>query len=223
MNQKELAPGIMPLDRASWYHKIHLSNFINTYCQFRDIQSCGGVRNILEVGSGQGLTTQVLRWKGYDVTTFDIDRTFEPDYVGSIHDLHMFEDGQFDAVIASHVLEHLPVSFLDKSLEEIARVARYALVYLPIAGRHFHLRLCPGFKGIDISIILDFLNPFTKPDGLTPKFCQNQHFWEVGMRGFKVHDLKRRFAVQFDLLNIYRNRDWNSSINFVLSSRRRKS
>jgi hypothetical protein len=39
------------------------------------------------------------------------------------------------------------------------------------------------------------------------------------MRGFRVRDLKRRMSAYFDVLDVYRNRDWNPSLNFVLRSR----
>lgn len=209
----------MPIDRVAWYQEIHFSNFVNSYYQYRDIQMCQDTRKILEIGPGQGLSTQILWWKGYNVTTLDVDETFEPDHVGSVHDLHMFHDCEFDVVVVSHVLEHLPLPYLDASLQEIARVGRYALIYLPVSGRHCQIRFIPGVKGIDLSFIFDLFNWFHKPDGVTPRYCSGQHYWEVGMRGFRVSDLLERFDQYFEIVHHYRNRDWNPSYNFVLKSK----
>jgi hypothetical protein len=174
---------------------------------------------VLIVGPGQGIGREVLRWRGYDVTTFDIDETFKPDVLGSVHEMRVFADQRFDAVIASHVLEHLAEPHLDTALQEIARVGRYALVYLPVAGRHVQLRLAPGFKGLDLSLILDVFNYLHRPDGVAPRYAQGQHFWEIGMRGFRVRDVRRRLARFFEVIAAYRNRDWSPSHNFVLKSR----
>ena len=219
MKQKIIpAPSVMPVDREKWAGELHLSNFLNTYCQYRDIQSCGDVKNLLIIGPGQGLDTQVLKWRKYEVTTFDIDKTFNPDVIGSVHNLSLFDNGSFDVIVASHVLEHLAVPYLDRCLSELARVGRYCLVYLPVAGRHFQLRLKMDIKGIDLSYIFDLFNFFHRPDGVTPRYCQGQHFWEIGMRGFRVSDLVRRFEKQFEVIQHYRNRDWNPSYNFIMKS-----
>jgi hypothetical protein len=213
-------PAVMPVDREAWAQQLNLSNFINSYYQFRDLRSLPNCRTVLIVGPGQGLDTQVLRWRGYDVTTFDIDDTFKPDHIGSVHDMAMFADGRFDAVIASHVLEHLAEPYLDRALAEIARVGVYALIYLPVAGRHAQARFSPGFRGIDLSFILDLFNYFHRPSGVVARYCERQHFWEVGMRGFRVRDVAARMSRYFEVMQVYRNRDWNPSQNFVLRSRR---
>ncbi len=211
-------PSFMPLERASWFKELHLSNFINTFYQYRDISQLPGCRTVLIVGPGQGFDTQILRWRGYQVATYDIDETFRPDFLGSVHRMDAFSNGQFDVVTVSHVLEHLALPYLDASLKEIARVGRYALVYLPIAGRHCQFRFMPGVRGIDLSIVIDVFNYFHKPDGVTPRYCQGQHFWEVGMRGFRVRDVAARMSRFFDIIKIYRNYDWHS-MNFIVKSR----
>lgn len=212
-------PTAMPLNREEWFRQLNLSNFINSYYQYRDLQRFENCSRILIVGPGQGLDTQVLRWRGYQVTTLDIDDTFKPDHVGSIHDMKQFDDFEFDVIIASHVLEHLAVPYLDQSLGEIARVGRHALLYLPVAGRHGQLSFSLGIRDIRFSLNWDIFNYFRKPDGVTPRYCANQHFWELGMRGFRIKDLKRRFSRYFDVIDAYRNTDWLPSYNFVLKSR----
>ncbi len=209
----------MPVDREKWVREVNLSLFVNAFYQCRDVGSLPGVRTVLVIGPGQGLGNAALAWRGYDVTTFDIDETFRPDHVGSVHDMKRFRDGQFDVAVASHVIEHVAVPYLEPALGELARVARHSLVYLPVAGRHAQVRVLPGFKGIDLSFVLDIYNVLEKPDGLVARYSAGQHFWEIGHRGFRLRDMRRRLLPHFEILSEYRNRDWTPSYNFVLRSR----
>ena len=221
MNQTPVPePTVMPVDSASWREELNLPNFVNAFYQYRDIRSCGEVRNVLIIGPGQGLDAAVLRWKGYSVTTFDIDAVLGPDIVGSVHDLSMFGDAQFDIVTVSHVLEHVAVPYLDTAISEVARIARFALVYLPVHGRHIQLKVAPGFGDINLSYVFDLFNYFHKPDGVTPRYMAGQHCWEIGMRGFRLRDVKRRLSRHVTILRSYRNQDWSLSYNFVLRSTR---
>ncbi|MBM3210858.1 MAG: class I SAM-dependent methyltransferase [Deltaproteobacteria bacterium] len=221
MKQAEIPlPDVMKFDRQEWAKQLHLSNFVNTYYQYRDLLLCKNIKRVLIIGPGQGLSTVLLRWRDYDVITLDIDETFKPDHIGSVHDMSMFEDGQFDAVVCSHVLEHLAEPYLNTSLKEIARIGRYALIYLPIAGRHFQARIKGDAKGIDIPLTIDIFNYFHKPDGITSRYAQGQHFWEVGRRGFRVRDLIDRFSQWFEVIHNYRNRDWYYSWNFIVKSKK---
>jgi SAM-dependent methyltransferase len=209
----------MPVDRERWFGDLNLSNFVNTYYQYRDLESLDGCRRVLIVGPGQGLDTVVLRWRGYEVTTLDVDETFRPDLVGSVHSMGAFHDRQFDVVIASHVLEHLPLSYLNASLEEIARVGRFALIYLPVAGRHGLVRFVAGVRNLEANVTWDIFNYLLKPDGQTAALCARQHCWEVGYRGFRRRDIRGRLRQHFKIISDYRNYDWLPSYNFVLQSR----
>ncbi len=214
-------PTIMPIsgDRIAWRHNLDLVNFVNTFYVLRDVESLPDVNTVLIIGSGKGLDIPVLSWRGLQVTTLDIDPVFQPDFVGSVHDMKMFKTGSFDAAVASHVLEHLAEPYLDTSLAELSRVARYAVIYLPLHAWHQVWFRFQVDKRIDINFTLDLRNPFHKPDGITPRYMSGQHFWHVGMSGFTVADLKRRMEPYFYILSVYRNPDRPVSHNFVLRSK----
>jgi hypothetical protein len=110
MTERHAGPGVMPVDRERWKRELNLSNFVNAYYQYRDLQRFPGCRRVLIIGPGQGLQTAVLKWRGFEVVTLDVDKAFSPDVCGSVHDMHMFDSRAFDAAIASHVLP-LPGSY----------------------------------------------------------------------------------------------------------------
>jgi Methyltransferase domain len=218
-NHDPSVPTAAPDKIKAWRQQLHRSNFVNAARQWEDLRSLGDAASVLIVGPGQGLDTLIFRWRGYKVTTFDNTPILEPDVVGSVHDLSMFGDLQFDVVIASHVIEHVPVPYLDATISELSRVARHAIIYLPVRGRHLQLRLQPGFRDLDLSFVLDLFNFFRKPDGVTPLQNNRGHFWELGMRGFRLGDVVRRLETHFEVVRHYRNADWIQSHNFVLRSR----
>lgn len=92
----------------------------------------GAPATVLDVGCGVGVLSDWLAGLGYAVTGVDTDealmaRMVAPHRVASI-DALPFEDESFDAVVASEVLEHLPVDVFERSRDEMARVARTAII-----------------------------------------------------------------------------------------------
>lgn len=212
-------PQPMPVDIEEWAEQLNFSNFANAFAQYRDVTSLGPTQRILIIGPGQGLDTVIFRWRGYDVVTLDIDTRLNPDVVGSAHDLSMFPDKSFDVIIASHVVEHIPPAYLETVIDELARVAHHALVYLPIAGRTTRVRFMPGIRGWDWTWTFHLYNWFDRPDPDRPKFCAGQHYWEIGRPGYSKGAVIKRFERRFLVRSAYQNPDWLPSFNLVLTAR----
>ncbi len=84
-------------------------------------------QRVLEVGCGQGHLTIRLAERGIDVVGIDANPT-APEVSGSDRVLYMraedldFPDGEFDAVVSVHAIEHIPP--LEQAASEMARVLK---------------------------------------------------------------------------------------------------
>ena len=211
-------PRPMPHNARDYAFNIKLHNYINAYYQIRD---CLGYnpKRVLIVGMGVGLEPILLKEKyGLDISTIDIDPGFKPDYEGSVHKMDMFSDGEFDVSIASHVLEHMPFSFFEPSIQELARVSKHSLIYLPYGGMHFELKLTVAQFDKEFNLRL-WKPPLRKIDGEQRILCKGEHCWECGYRGFSANRIKRIMSRYFQIDKAYHNADWKYSLNFCLTSK----
>jgi hypothetical protein len=216
---RENAPRVhpMPVDAQKYAQNISVVNFINAYAQVRDILNYGA-RSVLIVGIGVGLESIILRHKyNIEVCTLDIDPGFKPDIVGSVHKMDMFKDQQFDVVVASHILEHLPFSLFDQSLSELSRVARHAIIYLPYGGRHLEWKFsyCQRVREYALRLHIPLM---LMTDGESLVLQEGYHYWECGIPGFSVSKITSLLAKHFQIDNRYHNKEWKYSINFCLTS-----
>lgn len=114
------------VERAHYFGGYDSANrFASYWHQIDETTKLGG--RVLEVGIGNGTVTAVLRARGLDVTTVDVDKELGPDVVADIRELP-FPNRAFDTVLSSEVLEHLPWAHLPTALGELARVADRAVV-----------------------------------------------------------------------------------------------
>lgn len=208
----------MPHKASQYGLNISPANFANAFCQVRDCVELNP-QNALLVGIGTNITPILLRVKyGIQVTTLDIDSEFEPDIVGSVSDMQMFHDKQFDVAIVSHVLEHLPFSLFFKSLCEIGRVSKHALIYLPYGGRHVELKLSLAQRIRELNLEV-WIPPYHRSVSGEERILQGgEHYWEIGYRGFSRRKIREIMKKNFTILKEYQNKEWKYSLNYVLRS-----
>ena len=137
-------------------------------------------KTLLEVGIGNGTVSDYLRKFGIKVTTVDIDKNLNPDYVASVTELStLFDENSFDTTLCAEVLEHLPFKYFEKALRELQYVTKnYLILSLPHFGINvsFILKL-PTIKKIEFAIKL----PYPKKHEFN-----GEHYWEIGKKHFNL-------------------------------------
>jgi predicted SAM-dependent methyltransferase len=95
-------------------------------------------KQVLNAGSGPRSlrkTNSLFNPAGWQETRIDLDPRVDPDYVGSMTDMHdHFDAASFDAIWSSHSLEHLHAHELPLALAEFRRILRsdgFALISCP--------------------------------------------------------------------------------------------
>lgn len=90
--------------------------------------------SVLEVGGGPGVVAGTLKERGVDLTTVDINRRLEPDFVASVTDLDsILAADSVDVILCARVLHHVGFEQFDQALRQLARVARSRVVLtLPV-------------------------------------------------------------------------------------------
>ena len=163
----------------------HKARWYSYYYQFSNILEQNPKR-ILEIGIGSGITTQVLKENGIEVTTLDNDPKNNPDIVGDVLRLP-FEDNTFDVAVAFAMLEHIPFSSFSPALKEMSRVGNgNVIISLPDHGKSL-LRLTfklPFIKEKNIQLRLPAINnrKYWAPSG---------HFWEMGNIYYPYHKIAK--------------------------------
>lgn len=156
-------------------------------------------KNVLEVGIGNKIVSDLLKKFNCEVTTVDIDKELKPDYVASIENLP-FPNNSFDIVCAFEILEHLPFKKFENSLKEMKRVSRNKIIF-SIPDVQPSIYFC--FKVTAVPRIKFQLN---LPNIIKRRHKFNgQHYWELNKEDTGFRKVKSIFNnLNLELIDHFR-------------------
>jgi ubiquinone/menaquinone biosynthesis C-methylase UbiE len=151
--------------------------WLNYWYQINEVLNLSP-KNVLEIGAGNKTVNDYLRRSGINIASLDINSELKPDIVGSVTNLKMFKDEEFDVVLCAQVLEHLPFEEFQKSINEIKRVTKSMVLSLPQCGPYFKFNYHIPLIGEKTFIL--------KISGVNKNKFSGEHYWEIGERGYSL-------------------------------------
>ncbi|HNX59688.1 MAG TPA: class I SAM-dependent methyltransferase [Spirochaetota bacterium] len=187
-----------------------LASLSQQIIQINNLKPC----SILEIGKGNGFVSHFLLDAGYNITTFDINRKLKPDVAGNILNLdRYFDSEQFDCVLCSEVMEHLPFNYFEKCLRMIHYVSRHnAIITLPRLQKVlFDLQMrinLPRMQPKELGIFLSIPQKKNK--------IFKEHFWEINSeKATALKNIRENMMKFFLIQNDFRER-WRPYHHFFI-------
>ena len=165
--------------------------------------------DVLEIGPGPGVLSNILKFLEKRVITLDFDYSLKPDIVADVRKLPI-KNKFFDLIIANQILEHIPYHNFLETLSTFANISRkYVLISLPYNKHHVEFFLNIKiikylyFKGVINKLITKifpihfyfgiskFLSPF--PD-------HKEHYWEIGYKEYSLNKIRRDLLYNFEII-----------------------
>jgi SAM-dependent methyltransferase len=164
----------VPPEHYDWSTYNIKGRWVSYWHQVTEVVSAGAT-SVLEIGTGTGTVRDTLRNLGIAVTVVDIDAALGVDRVGDVRSLPA-ADGEFDVVLCSQVLEHVPWDDVPQAVAELRRVCRtHAIVSIPQSG-----------VDVGVTVTLPQLGTRRLAARINSPWrhrFDGQHYWQVCARG----------------------------------------
>lgn len=199
-------------------------SFMDYWYQLEELKKINP-KKILEVGIANGLLSSLLKFKGLNITTFDIDKELKPDIVGDLKNISdYFKEKEFDVVVLAQVLEHLPFKDFENIIKQLSKISKNVIISLPEVVMHItYLSVKIPKLG---ERILDICLPF-------PRFWHkvfsylgllelgdsesSPHYWEINDGIISEKKIKNIMKKYFKIKDSYSVPKYNYHKFFILS------
>ena len=186
------------------------SNYVNQdrwnsyYQQIFEASKCKG-KNILYIGTGDGIVVDVLRKIGKNVKTLDFDKNLKPDYVGSVTEIKkILGKDKFDVILCCQVLEHIPYPEFENIIKQFSECTKEKLILsLPNNNRKISFAISAPKPIKNRKKLLLFKHRFAKNWDINNQ-GYGEHYWEIDAKGCPTKkEIKNIIRKYFSKLNFY--------------------
>lgn len=167
---------------------VYLDRWVSYWHQVNEVLNLE-VKEVLEIGPGQGTVADCLKKEGIKVKTLDISSDLKPDIVASVENIPL-ADNSVELILCAEVLEHLPFEKFEPCLRELKRVAKkYLVLSLPHFGPSLKFSLkTPFLRQIQLAWKIPY-QPKHQTGG--------KHQWEIGKKGFSPGKIRKIISQYF--------------------------
>lgn len=171
----EKVDGFEVVYSADWINDLESEqHFVWYYHQAKQVYDlCTRDDRILEIGVGTSLLSDMLRRRGWNIKTLDIDSEKHPDFCSSAID---FDYTQLDisVILAFEIFEHIPYSTFQQVLHQLARSGIETIIF-SLPWNEYRL--------VDFSLSMPKLGDLRFRIPLRKnKITTRAHFWELAKR-----------------------------------------
>ncbi len=155
------------------------------------------ITNILLIGKGDNVVSNVLNGLGKKVTTFDIDSSLNPDIVGDIKKLNKYIKKKYDLIICCQVLEHIEFGYFENIIENFKKYSDNIILSLPYNKIRFSIKMhLPKLGDYSFKI---FIHKFWINNWRIEKEGYNEHYWEVGIKSYSKKKIRNILKKYFNI------------------------
>jgi len=170
--KKKIVDGIEVCFSADWISSLENEVHFNWYWNQANLvyTHCSRVQNILEIGVGTSLLSDLLKRRGWSLSTLDIDQEKNPDFCESAADFD-YAAHKVDVVLAFEIFEHIPFSTFEKVIKKLSS--------FNVQSIYFSLPWCER-QIVALSLKLPRLQKLNLSYALTKRSITTEaHFWEL--------------------------------------------
>lgn len=164
-------------------------------------------KSVLVIGVGDNIVPSIiqcvsLKWGGI-VDTFDFDKQLSPTYIGDVRNINEIIENKYDVIVCCQVLEHISFEYFDDILRRISfclNLEGHFILSLPQSAYQHFL--------IDLKFVLPRIKQFRRiitfnRRGSWDMFENDQHFWEIGFKGYHLNKIFHTVSKYYRILKQY--------------------
>jgi 2-polyprenyl-3-methyl-5-hydroxy-6-metoxy-1,4-benzoquinol methylase len=174
------------------------SRWNSYYHQINEVAKCKW-KSVLLIWVWDWIVVNVLKkiWK--EVTTFDYDKSLNPDIVWDVTKIDQIITKKYDIVVCCQVLEHIPFEMFEPTIKRISNIINEKFI-LSLPNRNYRIRIfAPIIRHVKIRV---------------PKFWKNswdfnkdwnwEHYREIdATKKYSSKKIKNIINQHFNIINTY--------------------